>query len=186
MKKDGLEELFERLDDDFELHEPSEGHQARFLNKLKQSEGVVQLKQNKTIWWRPLAIAASIALLCVLGVQIYQSQNSIQEQIVEIAPEVSKTEFYFASLIEAQVEQLKNEKSPETAQLVDDTLKQLKKLEKNYEQLERELVQGSNSDLLLNAMIINFQTRIDLLQEVLNHVESIKTLKNKNDENFTI
>lgn len=186
MKKDGIEELFERLHDDFDHQEPSVGHQARFLNKLTQSEGVVQLTPNKTVWWRPLAIAASIALVCVLGVQLYQTQNSIQDQIVEIAPEVSKTEFYFASLIEAHVEQLKNEKSPETAQLVDDTLIQLKKLEKNYEQLERELINGGSGDMLLNAMIINFQTRIDLLQEVLNHVESIKTLKNQNDENFTI
>jgi hypothetical protein len=35
-------------------------------------------------------------------------------------------------------------------------------------------------------MITNFQTRIDLLQDVLDQVENIKNLKNYNDANYTI
>ncbi len=35
-------------------------------------------------------------------------------------------------------------------------------------------------------MITNFQTRIDLLQEVMDKIENIKTFKNYDDENITI
>jgi hypothetical protein len=111
---------------------------------------------------------------------------SLKEQVVKIAPEVSQTEFYFANLIEQQVQQLESEKSPETAQLVDDTLFQLQKLKNDYESLEEDLVNGGDSKIILNAMITNFQTRIDLLKEVLNQIENIKNLKSFNDENITI
>ncbi|WP_190808334.1 hypothetical protein [Flagellimonas sp. S3867] len=186
MSKDNLEQLFERLQGEFNLEEPKGGHQDRFLEKLSQSKGVVTLKKQKTNWWKPLSVAASIILLCALGLKVFNGQPTLKEQVVEISPEVSKTEFYFANLIEEQVQQLKDVKSPETAKLVDDTLFQLKKLEDNYRTLEQELVNGGNSKIILNAMITNFQTRIDLLQEVLTNIENIKNLKAYNDENFTI
>ena len=144
------------------------------------------LPGKQTSWWKPLSIAASIALLCILGVQIFTQEQTIKEQVVEIAPEVSKTEFYFASLIEEQVQELKDAKSPETARLVEDTLFQLDKLETDYANLEQELVNVGDSKIIQNAMITNFQTRIDLLKEVLASIENIKNLKSYNDENFTI
>ncbi|MEM0932710.1 MAG: hypothetical protein AAGJ12_09605 [Bacteroidota bacterium] len=186
MSEKSLEKLFERLQGEFDTEEPKNGHQERFLAKLNQNKGVVALPRKQTSWWKPLSIAASIALLCILGVQIFTQEQTIKEQVVEIAPEVSKTEFYFASLIEEQVQELKDAKSPETARLVEDTLFQLDKLETDYANLEQELVNGGDSKIILNAMITNFQTRIDLLKEVLASIENIKNLKSYNDENFTI
>lgn len=185
MKKESLENLFERLHDDFDLAEPKDGHQERFLERLNQANGVATLPKKRN-WWKPLSIAASIALVCVLGLQLFSGQPTIKEQVVEIAPEVSETEFYFASLIEEQVQLLKEEKSPETAKLVDDTLAKLNELEADYKVLEQELVNGGNSKMLLNAMITNFQIRIALLEEVLANVETIKNLKPQDDANFTI
>ncbi|NQZ45002.1 MAG: hypothetical protein HRT65_11870 [Flavobacteriaceae bacterium] len=186
MEKDRINELFERLQDGFDFEEPQVGHQERFLQKLNQQNGVVGLQPKKMNWWKPLSIAASIALLCVVGLQVFGPGPNIKEQVVEIAPEVSETEFYFASLIEEQVQLLNDERTPETAKLVDDALIQLAKLETNYGQLEQELINGGNSKFILNAMITNFQTRIDLLKEVLTNIEAIKNLKNNNDANFTI
>jgi len=185
MKEENLENLFKRLQDDFDFEEPTVGHQERFLEKLNQTRGVATLPRKRN-WWRPLSIAASIALVCVLGLQWFNNEPTIKEQVVEISPEVSETEFYFASLIEEQVQILKQEKSPETAKLVDDTLLKLGELEADYKVLEQELVNGGNSKMLLNAMITNFQIRIDLLKEVLANVETIKNLNPQDDENFTI
>ena len=185
-EKDTIEVLFNQLKNDFDFENPEENHKQRFLKKLDQSKGLIPLQKKKRNWLNPIAIAASAVLLCMLGLLFYINQPSVKEQVVEIAPEVTKTEFYFASLIENQVQQLKKEKSPETAKLVDDTIIQLNKLEANYQKLEQDLLNGGNSKIILNAMIINFQTRIDLLKEVLNNVKEIKKLKSYNDENFTI
>ncbi|MCB0372909.1 MAG: hypothetical protein KDD31_07875 [Muricauda sp.] len=186
MSKDSLDQLFERLQGEFDIEEPQRGHQDRFLDKLNQSNGTIAINRKRPTWWKPLSIAASVLLVAVLGYKAFGPQPSLEQQVVEIAPEVSQTEFYFANLIEQQVQQLKDEKSPETAQLVDDTLAQLQRLANDYKGLEQDLVNGGDTKIILNAMIINFQTRIDLLREVLSQIENIKNLKLNNDESFTI
>ncbi|NKI31912.1 hypothetical protein [Croceivirga thetidis] len=185
MKKDELDKLFLQFKGEFDTAEPTMGHQDRFLEKLNNQKGIVSLTKKKN-WWKPLSIAASIVLLLGLGLSQLNRSDSIKEQVVEIAPEVSQTEFYFASLIEEQVQELRSERSPETAKLVDDTLTQLELLDADYQKLETNLVQGGDKELLLNAMIINFQTRIDLLKEVLANIQTIKNLKPQDDANFTI
>ena len=119
-------------------------------------------------------------------VLFYTSSPSINEQVVEISPEISKTEFYFANLIEQEVNKLQSESSPETKKIIADTMIQLDKLEKNYKSIESDLINGGNSKLILSAMITNFQTRIDLLEDVLNQVEEIKNIKNTDNEKTII
>lgn len=187
MKEDRtIEELFKTLQGSFDTEEPAEGHQQRFLDKLSNANGVVRLAPKKRNWWRPLSIAASIILLFAVGASLYTNQPSMDEQLAKISPEASQTQFYFANLIEEQIKELENESTPETKILVDDTMAQLTKLEINYKKLEQDLINGGNSKLILSAMITNFQTRIDLLQEVMDKIENIKTFKNYDDENITI
>lgn len=187
MKEDRtIEELFKTLQGSFDTEEPAEGHQQRFLDKLSNANGVVRLAPKKRNWWRPLSIAASIILLFAVGASLYTNQPSMDEQLAKISPEASQTQFYFANLIEEQIKELENESTPETKILVDDTMAQLTKLEINYKKLEQDLIGGGNSKLILSAMITNFQTRIDLLQEVMDKIENIKTFKNYDDENITI
>lgn len=188
MEKD-LENLFNTLNGSFDTEEPQEGHTVRFLEKLESlgnhdTIGVTEKKQN--LWLRPLAIAASIAIIFSLGVIIQKNMPSTQEQLAEISPEAANTEFYFASIIEEQVKTLQQENIPETQQMVDDTMDQLQKLQIDYSRLEKDLLAGGNGKMILRAMITNFQTRIDLLEEVLVKIENIKNIKQSNNENYTI
>ncbi|MCJ7467964.1 MAG: DUF3379 domain-containing protein [Maribacter sp.] len=177
MEKDTLNTLFETLKGSFDTENPPSGHEKRFLDKLKQSQNVADVKRSTK--WKAWAIAASILLLCTLSIGLFNEKPSINERVAEISPEASRTEFYFASLIEEQVKQLKSESTPETQKIITDALVQLKKMEMNYTELEKDLLNGGNSKLILSAMITNFQTRIDLLQDVLDQVE---TIKNYNEE----
>lgn len=185
-EEEKLENLFKNLQGSFDMEEPTIGHEQRFLEKLDSVNQTARLHTKKT-WWKPLSIAASIVLLCAIGTGLFfNNAPTIEEQVAKISPEASQTEFYFANLINEQVKQLESESTPETQKIIDDSMTQLRKLETNYQVLEQDLLNGGNSKLILSAMITNFQTRIDLLQEVLNQVETIKNLKKYNDENFTI
>ena len=187
MEKDKLEMLFRDLEGHFDTEEPGQGHQARFLQKLEATAtGNLQVKSSRRQWWRPLAIAASLVLLCMLGIRLFAPGPSVEDRVAQISPEISRTEFYFASLIEEQVKELEDVATPETEQLVSDTMLQLEKLEANYKKLESDLLRGGNSKLILSAMITNFQTRIDLLQEVMEKIDKIKNLNSYEDENYTI
>lgn len=183
MENGNLEKLFEKLNGAFDFEVPESGHEKRFLKKLNASKGTVAIDKKKNFWWKPLSIAASILILCTVGLVLYESSQTIDDKVAEISPEVSRTEFYFASLIEEQINRLESESTPETKQIIDDTMVQLKRLERNYIKLEQDLIKGGNSKLILSAMITNFQTRIDLLQDVLEKIETIKNLKNYEDAN---
>lgn len=186
MEKDNLEDVFKNLKGTFDTEEPTTGHQERFLEKLNKANKVVTIHKKRRNWWRPLSIAASIAILCLVGVGINNSNQTVNEHVAQISPEIGNTQVYFTSLIEDQVKNLENESSPETQKIISDTMIQLKKLETNYSQLEKDLINGGNDKLLLSAMITNFQIRIDLLQYVINQIETIKSLKNNSNENYTI
>lgn len=187
MKKDPITNLFDTLHGTFDTEEPLEGHQERFLDKLNPIPSVKPLTNNKKPTLRYVSIAATLILLCSLSMVIfYTSSPSINEQVVEISPEISKTEFYFANLITQEVNKLQSESSPATKQIIADTMDQLDKLEKNYKSLENDLINGGNSKFILSAMITNFQTRIDLLEDVLYQVEEIKKIKNRDHEDTII
>jgi len=187
MKKNDLENLFNKLHGTFDIKEPLAHHEQRFLEKLEAQKANEFLVKRNNTWWKPLAIAATVLILCSAGISLYYTSSpTIDEKIAEIAPEVSKTEFYFASLIETQVKQLESENSPETEKIVEDTMMQLKKLETDYTELGQDLLNGGNSKLILSAMITNFQTRIDLLKDVLEQIETIKNFKKHTHENTTI
>lgn len=186
MEEENLEELFKNLEGHFDSLEPELGHEQRFLTKLNEPKKKVSIRTLPIIWWKPLSIAASLALLVALIYGQLDLNPSLEQQVADISPEVANTQFYFASLIEEQVKELEAEDSPETKKIISDTMNQLKKLEQDYSHLESELLKGGNSKLILSAMITNFQTRIDLLNDVLSQIETIKNLKKYDDENFTI
>jgi len=186
MEKDDLKDVFKGLEGTFDTEEAKAGHQERFFEKLNNANQVVTLQKERKNWWRPLSIAASVAVLSLVAIGVYNSRPTLDQQVAQISPEVGNTQVYFTSLIEDQVKLLENESFPEAQKIIGDTMIQLKKLETNYKQLETDLINGGNDKLILSAMITNFQTRIDLLQEVINQIESIKNLKKYNDENFTI
>lgn len=186
MKDNNLEDLFKKLDGSFDLNEPPQGHRERFLEKLNHQNKVIPLQRTKSVIWRPLRIAASILVLVAAGLTLLLNRPSTEEQVASISPEVSQTQFYFASLIEEQIKELEDASTPDTQKLVEDSMVQLKKLETNYAKLEQDLIDGGNSKLILSAMITNFQTRIDLLQEVMNKIETIKNFKTYDNENLTI
>ena len=186
LQNENLEKLFDELRGSFDNEEPADGHRERFLEKLNKSKGVATLTVRRRNWWKPLSIAASIVLLIGLGIGYLNQPQTVEERVAEISPEASQTHFYFASLIEEQIRELENENSPETEEIIEDTMLQLNKLEQDYNQLEQDLLNGGDNRLILSAMIVNFQTRIDLLQEVMNQIDRIKNLKTFDDENFTI
>jgi hypothetical protein len=187
MKKDTIDELFNRLQGKFDTNEPEQGHHHRFLDKLNASKGVTVIAHQKKIHWlKSVSIAAALALLVSVGFFQLDPNPTIDEQVAKISPEASNTQFYFASLIAEQIKELNSEKSPVTERIIDDTMLQLKKLELDYANMEQDLLNGGNSKLILSAMITNFQTRIDLLNEVMVQIENIKTIKTTNDANYTI
>ena len=187
MKKTTIDNLFERLNSTFDVESPSKGHKNRFLDKLdNQDQTLVINKAVKTNYWKPMmAIAASI-IICVSLFTVTQQEPVIKD-LASVSPELSETQDFFTATIAKELATLNSERSPETKVLIDDAMKQLNILETNYETLKVDLTESGDDKRVIYAMISNFQTRIEILQNVLKNIEDVKQLKqNQNEDTITI
>ena len=66
-----------------------------------------------------------------------------------------------------------------------DALFQIELLEQNYIKLKQDLTASGNDKRVINAMISNFQDRINILNNVLNQIEELKSTKIEQNENST-
>lgn len=183
-----VDELFNKLQGQFDIDEPRLGHQERFLEKLASqnrltiSHNTVQNKRSG--WWKPMMFAASIALL--LGLYLGNVFFNSATELEEVSPQMAETQVYFTSLIEQELAKVKLEENEDTAMIIEDAMTQLEKLEADYDIIRTQLIENGEDKRLIHAMIQNFQNRIDLLQTVLLQIDEVKLLKKINNENNII
>lgn len=184
MKKDTINQLFNQLEGEFDIEQPETGHNNRFLEKLKQQNNpVVDSQPKKRGSWTPfMAIAASL-VLCFTVFTVMQQQEPELMDLASVSPELSQTQSFFTTAIEQEIASLESQRSPETEDLIEDALRQLRVLEKDYEQLKVNLTESGNDKRVIYAMINNFQNRIDILQTVIEHIEEVKNFKYNQNEN---
>lgn len=186
MDKDNLDKLFKRLENDFDVDAPSANHKQRFLNKLNENGALQPVKvdkQRRRLLKPLIGVAASLALLFTIFVSSQQNQNT--NDLASISPKMAETQDFFASTIAEELSKIENEASPETQALIDDALKRMKILEVEYESLKTDLAESGNDNRVIYAMISNFQNRIDILQNALQQINTVKQFKNINDETST-
>ena len=183
MKERDLNSLFREISPVLDREEPAEGHELRFLEKLEaqHSRGT-----GGGSWWRPLSVAASVLILLGVSLASYTGIFSMDNSLAEVAPEFNNTERYFAGVISEQLSVLKQEDTPEAKRIVSDAMEQLDALEADYGHLKSDLLKGGDQGILLKAIVQNFQRRIDLLEEVMQKLETVKKLKIQDNENNTI
>lgn len=176
MKEINIEELFKNLQQDFDTEMPDANHEQRFLDKLKSNRLHVNKKPPKRFFYKPfLAIAASV-IIC-LGLFIFLQNKTQANDLASVSPELSQTQDFFTAAITSELNKIKNQRGPDNDMLVSDALKQMELLEKNYERLKFDLTESGNDKRVIFAMISNFQSRIDLLENVLKTIEDSKQLK---------
>ncbi|MDH3699032.1 MAG: hypothetical protein OEQ81_10225 [Flavobacteriaceae bacterium] len=182
-----IDEMMDGLKGSFDFREPQEGHQARFQSRLEDQTMVVYTVRKRINWWKPYAIAASIALIGILGLGLINLQTgSVENQVAQIAPELPQTKMYFANLVEDQLISFEQYRNEDTEKLIQDAMKQMTRLESDYLKLEKELIDGRNKEVIMQAMIQNFQSRMDILNLYMTKIKMIEQLKTNNDENIII
>lgn len=172
MKKDKIDLLFKELEGSFETYETPAGHQKRFLEKLQSR----QTQSKKISWWKPLAVAAAVAVIMLLA-SPFATATAPSSDLASVSPEMEQTQHFFTTTINTELETLKSYTNPEAKVLVTDALQQMDILENEYNTLKTDLSKSGNDKRVIYAMISNFQKRIDLLKLVIEKIEEIKTLK---------
>ena len=187
MKNKELEEFLQ--DVDYDIAEPAAGHYDRFVKKLGKHRISKEPEKGKLrILWGPiLAVAAGLVLILMLGGNFPGAGTLTQKgDLAGISPEMKETHQFYTNLIKTELAKIQEATTPETEAIVQDALDQMEKLDVDYEKLKKDLKNSGQDKRVIFAMISNLQQRIDLLNNVLEHIENIKELKNPNNENNTI
>lgn len=164
------------------------GHRERFENRLAQLH-----KPKKTNSFFFLKIAASLLILISVGYFIMNNdpvkadQSSQATKIVSlssVSPEMKQVEDYYTAAINYEIASL--EITPENQEILDDYLEKIGKLDEDYKRLNKELSEKGINEKIVNAMITNLQLRLQLLLQLKDRLNEMKTSKNKENENVTI
>lgn len=176
MSKNTLDDLFKNLENNFDTENPNLGHQERFLQKLNTQKSTSNNRLNNL--WKPfIGIAASIALIVSLFIYAPKEDNTVN--LSNISPEMAKTETLFTATLTSELESISSEDMPEYQELIVDALFKIKILEEDYNQLVLGLKEQPEDKLILDAMILNFQSRIDVLQDTKDTIENLKKTNNQ-------
>jgi hypothetical protein len=158
-------------DVNWDIENPLAGHEKRFIKKLTLNH-----PKKRTF---PFSIAASLAF--ILGSLL--TYAIVSNTKPSLSPETQKTQDYFSSVIETELNTLKSKKNPKTEKQIQDAIIQLDILEKDYQKLKEEIkTQGENKHIIY-AMVINMQTRLSFLKTVIEQIDNINQLQIHHNEN---
>ncbi len=170
---DYLENTFKQLKNQFDIEEPPVGHFKRFETKLNRSNNTLK-------YVSIIGIAASILLF--FGIWVGSSYSNSGLELASISPKMEETQTFFTLSIKKEIEAVEKERNKDNEKLIDDAFNELKKLELEYTKLTFELKENTTNKRIIYAMVLNFQQRIEVLQNLPTQLNNVKQSKIKNYE----
>ncbi|MGB1284123.1 MAG: hypothetical protein ACPG44_06615 [Polaribacter sp.] len=170
--EDKLHEFFS--ENDFDFQEPHASHLERFERKLNNT------KNNHKTSWKWLSIVASIVL--VFGFWLGSNHQKPPIGLAAISPKMEEVQTYFVATIHQELKTLEENRSLETETIIENALEELEELEDSYNTFIQELTKNGQQQKIVNAMIKNYQQRLEILENVLKQLEQIKNQNIVNNE----
>lgn len=167
-----LRNLFEE-DTQEQYIKMSEGHDARFLQKLDK-----ELPKKKDFSrFSFLNIAASVIVLlgmCYGAFQFFQTpvdpdkpvvvENTDLKTLGDMSPDLKKVEDYYLASINLELSKV--QLTPQNKELFDGYVERLKELNEEYDRLTVELNENGPNEETLEALIDNLKFRLNLVMRL--------------------
>ena len=170
--EDKLHQFFS--ENEFDFQEPHSGHLERFERKLNPPK-----RKNKTSWqW--FSAAASVVL--IFGFLLGSNHEKRQLDLADVSPKMEEVQSYFVSTIHQELKTLEKNRNLDTENIIENALEELEELEDNYKVLIKDLTKNGKQKTIINAMIKNYQRRLDILENTLKQIEKVKNPNLLNDE----
>lgn len=182
--EDKWKEFFEKSKPSFrnEFDLPK-GHEERFLQKLNQQKS--SKKKTTLNYWKIAAVLIPICMLSIYFVLEFDSEpKNTEVNLADYSSELGEAENYFAYMIKEKVKEVKALENPENKKLVEHSLNELDVLQKNYNQLLKDLKQSGGNPQVIKSVMTNLQLQIEVLESVVNQIEIKQEIKNSSDENL--
>jgi len=193
-EKDQLKDFIEANRDAFDTATPPS---LDFSSLSSEKRTTDKPKSGKVINWSfILNIAASATILIGIGSLIYFQfipENNLDNNIVKTQGHDAYNGFTFSSVSQemAEVEsyyiQQVSHKQQQISQLgySEEIKEELTLLDEEFNNLKQELGTGVDDQLIIEEMIMNYQLKLDLLETVLNNINTVESKSSKKEQNDT-
>ncbi len=189
------------MQEDFEKHlrENSEAFDRKELvgDHHKRFEERLVAKRTKRLWGVPgrsLSIAATLVIIAVAGM-IWKASTRVEPSVVvveieskslkDVSTEMGEVEVFLANSISNRVNYLRKTYRHDNEHVLS-CMTIINSLETNYNELKLELAKSPNAKMVVDAMIVNYQTRLDILEMLIgqlqNGQEDLNTKENDTNE----
>ena len=161
----------------FDGAEPSEGHLQRFEQKLVTLNPAAAPRRS-FFSYKLSKIAAVIIVLMGISTALYflnPNQNAVNVNGNELPQELQEVKMYYNQVANKKLQEIGNSQlTPgEAADVRQMAEQQINELDSNSAHLEKELKNDQNNDKLKNALIVNYKTKADLLDDILRRLKNI-------------
>ncbi|MBN1132589.1 MAG: hypothetical protein JXA39_05920 [Bacteroidales bacterium] len=166
---------------EFDDAEPSRRHFDRFEKKLLLE--IIPAGQKLR---HILQIAASVAIIAAAGWFIFdKTHNGYKVDVLEIPRELRETEDYYIRQITSRYDRIRNypfQSDQEKAILLDE----LNDLDIYQQKLMNDLNANPQDERVVNALIRHYQLKLEIMDQIINHLNQIKSQKFENHEKESI
>ncbi len=180
---ENLEELIRTNKDFFDEAEPSAGHFDRFSRKLEMRFSRQVVKRSIV----PYLLKAAVVTLLVTLSSLWTWDHFIRSDrnrmtLGDVSPQYREVENYYVHQVRNMESELVNidlKNNPEQKKML---LSELKSMDSVYVQLQKELKANPDDERIINAMIEHYQTKVDMMNYIVNQ---LKEIRNENQKNRT-
>ena len=180
-----IEEYIKKNKEEFDNLEPSSNHLRNFENKLS-----FDLANHKRKTGFPFFKIAGVVVLIVMSsmwvIQNFIISDSKAEnsfiQLSDVSPEYRDVEVYYTSGINTALNELQT-LGPEGEKMKNEIYKtEFRELDSLYMNLQKELSSQPDNEMIIDAMIIHYRTKLEIIENILIQLKKAKTLTPKDHE----
>lgn len=177
---ENLEKYIRSHRDSFDEREPLGGHFDRFQHKIETRKPARRINLALVA---AAAAFAGIVLTGTLGVVYNNSSlnqfNKNELMLSMLSPELSEVENYYNGRINEKYNQINNLTKKSSPEVASEVTSALKDMTFGYYLLKKDLLNNPNQERVKNAMIEQYQVRIDMLDQILDTLKNLNYDKGK-------
>lgn len=165
-----------------------EGHFERFAKRLDEQK-VKPIRNYRKIF---MQIAAAVVFVLLAGNQVrmylQQPKEPAELSLSSVSPEYAEAEFYYTAAIDQGMQHWEKLTadgiiSADEQQMMHE---EIADFEATYERLQKELAANPEDERVINAMLELYQTRLAIINLIIDKLEEIKKQKAYNHDESEI
>jgi len=184
-----IEDIIRNNKDFFEEAEPSKGHLERFNRKLEIRFQTVAPKRSIVPYLLRAAVVTLLVTLSSLWTwDHFIRPGSYRMTLGDVSPQYKEVENYYIHQVNMMEDEIVDIDLKNNPLQKDVLIQEMKSMDSVYVSLQKELKANPNDERIINAMIEHYQTKLEVMNYIVNQLKTIRTENSniKEDEKINL